>query len=621
MKMKKLRPEVLLSISSVLAVACGTGGVADTPRPSSRASHDAVQAAASAHITIDFPGATSTEVNDINADGDVVGRYTLRDGISHGFLRDSAGSFTTIDFPGAIFTTPKGINRDGDIVGGCIAADGLTHGFLLSDGEFTQIDFSDTTATFPTGIDSEGDIVGGYCVRPCNPVDVNARRLHGFFLSNEKFVTFDVPGSTSTALIHTSRQRGSAGIYKDANDVPHGFVLKNGALRFIDVPGAVGTWALGMNRSGVVVGSWCDGSVPCSLIQPGNHAFKLGQQGFELFDFPGAANSRAWAINDRGDIAGAFRGPQDPLRGVTHGFVIVQADDDDHATFTTIDVPGALATFVVDINNAGDMVGRYCPDQSCAGSVGPTGNWRGFLLSDGEVTSIEYPGAFHTNATGINARGDIVGRYRNSTTGGFHGYLLSDGEFTPIDYPGAFSTRPYGITSDGGVIVGDYCTVPGCIGPASGPYHAFVLRGGEFTSFDFPGAVRTHALKINSRGQIVGWYVTTDRVSHNFLLSNGTFTSIDYPGAGNTGGDAAGINARGDIVSSYCVAKGCSSAAQGAHGFLLSRGNFTSFDFPGARGTNAFGINSRGDIVGGYLDTGLKIHGYLKAAKRSGDSE
>ncbi len=73
--------------------------------------------------------------------------------------------------------------------------------------------------------------------------------------------------------------------------------------------------------------------------------------------------------------------------------------------------------------------------------------------------------------------------------------------------------------------------------------------------------------------------------------------------------------------SSYCVPKGCSSAAQGAHGFLLSRGNFTSFDFPGARGTNAFGINSRGDIVGGYLDTGLKIHGYLKAAKRSGDSE
>jgi uncharacterized membrane protein len=616
MKMKKLRPEVLLSISSVLAVACGTGGVADTPRPSLRASHDAVQAAASAHITIDFPGATFTEVNDINADGDVVGRYTLGDGISHGFLRDSAGSFTTIDFPAAIFTTPKGINRDGDIVGAYIAADGLVHGFLLSDDEFTQIDFSDTTATFPTGIDSEGDIVGGYCVRPCNPIDVNGRRLHGFVLSDETFVTFDVPGSTSTGPIHTSRRGGVVGFYKDAMDVPHGFVLKDGTLRVIDVPGAVGTWALGINRSGDVVGSWCDAN-PCSLAQTHNHAFKLGEQGYEVFDFPGAATSRAWGITDRGDVAGAFRDP----KGVNHGFVIVKADDDDHATFTTIDVPGALSTFVADINDAGDMVGRYCPDQSCAGSPGPTGNWRGFLLSDGEVTSIEYPGAFHTNATGINARGDIVGRYRNSTTGGFHGYLLSDGEFTPIDYPGAFSTRPYAITSDGEVIVGDYCTVPGCIAPASGPYHAFVLRGGEFTSFDYPGAVRTHALKINSRGQIVGWYVTTDRVSHNFLLSNGTFTSIDYPGAGRTGTDAAGINARGDIVSSYCVPKGCNISAPGGHGFLLSQGTFTSFDFPGALATSAFGINSRGDIAGGYLDTGLKIHGYLKAGKRSGDAE
>jgi uncharacterized membrane protein len=269
---------------------------------------------------------------------------------------------------------------------------------------------------------------------------------------------------------------------------------------------------------------------------------------------------------------------------------------------------------VADISPTGDIVGRYCRDQSCAGPLpGPEAGWRGFLLSDGEFASIEFPGAFHTNATGINARGDIVGRYRNASAGGFRGFLLREDEFTPIDFPGASSTRPYGITPDGDTIVGDYCADPGCIRPASGHWHGFLLSGGEFTSFDFPGAIRTFAFRINSRRQIVGLYKSTDGASHNFLLSDGTFTSIDYPGAGNTGSDAAGINARGAIVSSYCVPKGCPVSAPGGHGYLLSRGNFTSFDFPGAVGTNAFGINSRGDIIGVYLDTGFKVHGFLRS--------
>jgi hypothetical protein len=46
------------------------------------------------------------------------------------------------------------------------------------------------------------------------------------------------------------------------------------------------------------------------------------------------------------------------------------------------------------------------------------------------------------------------------------------------------------------------------------------------------------------------------------------------------------------------------------HGFLLSGGEFTSIDFPGASGTVASGINPRGDIVGFYVSAGVG-HGFL----------
>jgi hypothetical protein len=45
------------------------------------------------------------------------------------------GTFTTIDFPGATFTNVTGINPGGDIVGGYDSADGVGHGFLLSKGQ------------------------------------------------------------------------------------------------------------------------------------------------------------------------------------------------------------------------------------------------------------------------------------------------------------------------------------------------------------------------------------------------------------------------------------------------------------------------------------------------------
>ena len=78
-----------------------------------------------------------------------------------------------------------------------------------------------------------------------------------------------------------------------------------------------------------------------------------------------------------------------------------------------------------------------------------------------------------------------------------------------------------------------------------------------------------------------------------------TFSPINVPCSACPDGiaqytAAEGINAAGNIVGAYIDAVGA------LHGFLLSRGDFTTIDFPGAVATSANGIGPSGDIVGNY---------------------
>src|SRR5690242_11626626 len=89
--------------------------------------------------TIDVPGSTFSDVEGINAGGQMVGTYADAAGRLHGFLLDK-GVFTNIDFPGATtFTEPIGINSRGQIAG-IYDSGGTQHGFLLDKGTFSTID-------------------------------------------------------------------------------------------------------------------------------------------------------------------------------------------------------------------------------------------------------------------------------------------------------------------------------------------------------------------------------------------------------------------------------------------------------------------------------------------------
>jgi hypothetical protein len=100
---------------------------------------------------------------------------------------------------------------------------------------------------------------------------------------------------------------------------------------------------------------------------------------------------------------------------------------------------------------------------------------------------------------------------------------------------------------------------------------------------------------------------TSAGVTHGLLMSDGNFTTIDFPGAAFTG--AYGINPRGDIAGRYRDAAGVT------HGFLLSGGQFSSFDFPNSTFTGSAAINPGGDIVGRYTLAGV-THGLLLVGLR-----
>ena len=141
-------------------------------------------------------------------------------------------------------------------------------------------------------------------------------------------------------------------------------------------------------------------------------------------------------------------------------------------------------------------------------------------------TSIDVPGAIATNALGVNAGGGIVGFYRDASNRQ-HGFVLDRRGFRTLDYPGATVTEARGI-SPNGEVVGAY-RMPG--EPLENVHGYRLTRSGEYVpiadpghisaiahheALDFPGAAATRAFGVNARGDVVGSYVDASGWTHGF---------------------------------------------------------------------------------------------------------
>jgi hypothetical protein len=277
--------------------------------------------------------------------------------------KKATGTYITISIAGAFV---EGINPQGDIVGGYFDSSGIWQNFLLSNGKYTLI----------------------------NPPDAAPCCWAGGWLSTEI-------GINAQGDIVASYSNGANG------GAAPGFLFSRGQYASINPPGAgcFGTIPAGINASGDIVGWYFDNGGGCGL-----HGFLLRKGAYTNIDVPAAlgaapGSTAATAVNDRGDITGSYSDGS----GNTHGFLL------SGGTFSSFDISEAAFTYPFGLSAEGDIVGW-----ACCGSIG------GFLLSNGEVSAIGFPGAGSPNtpAYGINAPGDIVGIYFDNS-GNQHGFLLT----------------------------------------------------------------------------------------------------------------------------------------------------------------------------------------------------
>jgi probable HAF family extracellular repeat protein len=269
---------------------------------------------------------------------------------------------------------------------------------------FTTIDFPDATfGTSASKINAREQIVGGWFeLNKSHGVIMVVG--HGFLLDKGLFATIDVPGSSMTAALGINNRRQIVGEYRDIFGRSHGFLWDNGVFTTIDVPGSMGTTARGINNHGQIVGNYLDVDGMrvdrCERDLRGCHGFLLDHGVFITIDEPASSGTTVSGINNHGQIVG---------HGDHRGFLW------ENGIFTPIKAPGAKSfTTATDINDNGQIVGFH--DSS--------GGRSGFVLSDGEFTSLDFPGVSQTGALGINNRGEIVGGY-NVSEFETHGFLAT----------------------------------------------------------------------------------------------------------------------------------------------------------------------------------------------------
>ena len=322
----------------------------------------------------------------------------------------------------------------------------------------------------------------------------------------------------------------------------------------------------------------------------------------------------------------------------------------------TFDYPGGVtATQPQKIEDQTDLVGTV-------------------ITADGKVRAFTYKPLRHsfspllippfahgasTQGRGINFKRHVVGEYQNTSDGTYHGYFMihpnctptptptptatptpnvgptgpqpntaiamataSDlpfvddpdaGQprcpliFSPFDLTGALDTIPLGINN-----LDDICGT--AIFSDSQP--GFISVDQVVTTFAVPGATATFAYQVNDSGQIIGYYIDSNLISHGYTRdSAGALTyPIDVPGA--TGTFLLGNNASNWVVGRY------TDTSDVTHGlFFVTPDDILTYDYPGATYTSLTGINKNNLICGYYNDTAGVSHGFVARVTVTGSGK
>jgi hypothetical protein len=261
------------------------------------------------------------------------------------------------------------------------------------------------------------------------------------------------------------------------------------------------------------------------------------------FDYPGTGNATLpQKINEIGDIVGEFIDSSGVVRGFVRfgngSFGAPIVDPNDTVGFT--EGRG--------INNFRKVIGDY---------VISDGTLHSFSLFGNTFTEYDVPGAVQTNLLGINERGDLTGGFDPDGSGVFQGFIDRHGTITSFSVPdGVGGTFAYELNDTRRLTVGYYID-------ASGIFHGYYRdhNGALHFPIDPPGSVRTVLFGVSDTNFVVGRYADASGATHGlFFVPPDNFFTFDYPGSTFT--SLNGINLFGFICGRY------NDAAGTGHGFI-----------------------------------------------------
>ena len=278
------------------------------------------------------------------------------------------------------------------------------------------------------------------------------------------------------------------------------------AYTLFDFPGSLSTFAAGTVVSGKsskieVVGCYNAVDAETSFLMHYTAGKKATAESYQKIVVPGSANDDcANGVNKDGTIVGLYV----DASGIYHGWQLTGA------TFSTINVPfqGAVDTVPNAINDSGEIVGNW---------DGGNTTGAGFTLINGTYTSILYPGTSFTDVWTVNSKGDLGGDYYDANNV-LHGMTDIAGVFSTLDPPGSIYTFIQGL-DDHDNAVGWFCTTTECEHYGNPGEQGFLYSGGNFTIFNYPGAVATYLLGINNAGVLLGIYTDAAGNDHGFLAT------------------------------------------------------------------------------------------------------
>jgi hypothetical protein len=253
--------------------------------------------------------------------------------------------FIKINIPKSIAVNAIGISNKNEVVGNYVPAQTQqTSGFWRTNDvpAIMQYPLEDPKGfglyTSANSIDAGRIVVGSY------QAQYEGQGIYiGMFLNGGTYFDFNVEGCTNTVVNGINDRGESTGTCQlPDNDVRGWLSTRTAGLATFDYPGADQTYASAINKARDVVGTYIVGS--------STHGYLRDAQGnFATIDFPGAYATYANGTSDAGIISGSF---QDSSL-VYHGFIYTFLD------FIQVDVPGASRTVVNQINKHGNFVGSY----------------------------------------------------------------------------------------------------------------------------------------------------------------------------------------------------------------------------------------------------------------------